>query len=330
MSQPRIQNIALVGASGNVGSQILHYLLAATDAGKANFHITLISRSDSKATLPEHASITVKRGAYDDASFLSSAFQDQDVAIFALGFMAMEHQKLMIEAAVDAGVEWILPTEYAGDGANEAMIDRVPLVWPKREARRLIATLSAERNAGRTKWIGVVTNPWVPFSVQTGMFGIDPYEKKATLYEDAGCFNVSTLEQVGKGVAGLLALPVKDEKDGRRSLQHYANGFVYISSALTTQREMFQAAVKATGTKEEDWMVSHSSCKERLRVAQDAFAKGDFRAGADGTYAVYMGEGLGGDYEEKAKEDREVLGLQVESVDGFVQSAVEKGPFRVM
>lgn len=326
----QLQNIALIGAGGNVGSQILRHLLAANDSGKANFHITILSRSDSKATFPDHASITVKRGAYNDAAFLSSAFAGQDAAIFALGFMAMEHQKTMIAAAVDAGVAWILPTEYAGDGANEAMLDKVPLFWPKREAREQISALSAEKNASRTKWIGVVTNPWVPFSLQTGMFGIDPYEKKATLYEDSGSFNVSTLEQVGKGVAALLTLPVSAATDARRSLQHYANGFVYISSVLTTQREMFDAALKATGTSEGDWNVGRSSCKERLQVAQEAFAKGDFRAGADGTYAVYMGEGLGGNYEVKAKEDREVLGLQTEGVDAFVKQAVEKGPFRVM
>lgn len=331
MPQPNhIKNIALVGATGNVGSQILHHLLQSSPT----FNITVVTRSDSKATLPEdNTSVTVKRGSYDDTTFLSTVFANQDVLILALGFMAMDHQKALIEAAVKAGVEWILPTEYAGDGANEAMIDRVPLFWPKREARRLISKLAAEQaegqGEGRSKFIAVVTNPWVPFSLQTGMFGIDPYERKVTLYEDAGGFNVSTLEQVGRGVARLLNLPVKDEGNPRASLQHYANGFVYISSALTTQRELFGAALKVTGTTEADWDISRSSCAERLRVAEEKFAQGDMMAGADGTYAVYMGEGMGGDYENKAAEDRKVLGLETESVEGFVKSAVEMGAFRV-
>ena len=45
-------------------------------------------------------------------------------------------QGKMIEAAARAGVKWILPTEYAGDGLNEGMVEAVPLFHPKREARR--------------------------------------------------------------------------------------------------------------------------------------------------------------------------------------------------
>lgn len=320
-----IKSIAIVGASGNVGTQAVRYLLAAN-----RFNITIISRADSTATFPNDASITVKRGAYNDTTFLASALQDQEVLILALGFMAMGDQASLISAAVDAGVEWILPTEYAGDGLNDAMVNRVPLFWPKREARQQISKLSAEKTGGKTKWIGVASNPWVPFSIQTGMFKIDPWKKAATLFEDAGNFNVSTIEQIGRGIAKLLALPVGNEADRRSSLEYYANNFVYISSALTTQRELFASALNATGTAEADWTVSHSSCRERLRVAEEKFAAGDMLAGADGTYAVYMGEGLGGDYEAKAKEDREVLGLEVEDVDAIVKQSVELGPFSVM
>lgn len=70
----------------------------------------------------------------------------------------MDVQKTMIEAAAQAGVKWILPTEYAGDGMNQHMVDNAPLFWPKREARKQVEEL-AKTHEG-LKWIGVATNPW--------------------------------------------------------------------------------------------------------------------------------------------------------------------------
>lgn len=78
--------------------------------------------------------------------------------------MAMGEQRTLIDAAAKAGVKWILPTEYAGDGLNEAMVESVPLFHPKREARKQVEAL-AEREEGceGVKWIGVATGPWMEF-----------------------------------------------------------------------------------------------------------------------------------------------------------------------
>lgn len=86
-----------------------------------------------------------------------------DAAIFALNFMAMSEQKTLIDAAAKAGVEWILPTEYAGDGLNEAMVESVPLFHPKREARRQVEALAGRKECEGVKWIGVATGPWTEF-----------------------------------------------------------------------------------------------------------------------------------------------------------------------
>jgi len=237
--------------------------------------------------------------------------------------MAGGYQALMLESAVEAGVKWIIPNEYSLDGMNNAMVDKAPLTWPKREARQLVEKVSAE-HGGKAKWIGVATNPWVPFGIQTGSFGINIYKKTATLYSDAGSFNVSTLDQVGRGIAALLSLPVTNEQNPRASLTHYGNNFVYISSAFITQQQLFEAMQRATGTTQADWEISHSTCAERLRVAQEKFAAGDVFGGADGIFSVYMAEG---NYEDKAKADREVLGLQeLSNLDGIAKEAVESPP----
>ena len=139
-----------------MGGSALKHLL---DTGR--FNITIITRESSSTTFPSSPSVTVQRGSYDDASFLSVAFSGQDAVLFALNFMAMGGQSKLITAAAQAGVKWILPTEYAGDGSNQAMMDAVPLFGPKVAARKQIEEL-AKTHEG-LKWIGIVTNPWTEF-----------------------------------------------------------------------------------------------------------------------------------------------------------------------
>ena len=236
----------------------------------------------------------------------------------------MDQQPALIEAAAKAGIKWILPTEYAADGLNKSLMDAVPLYYGKGAARKQIEEL-AETYEG-LKWIGVATNPWTEFSLVRGMFGIDIPAKKFVFYEDGGKFNTSTIEQVGKGVAALLCLPIRDAERPRVSLEYYANNFGYISSFLTTQQELFEAVLKATRTNEADWYVERSTIEGsggRIAKAQEELKKGNFMGGADVAYGYYMGDGLGGNYEEKARADREVLGLEVGDLDRVMAEVVK-------
>ncbi len=100
----------------------------------------------------------MKKGSYTDGPFLQEAFKDQDVVIFALHFMAQSAQIGMIDEAAKAGVKWIVPNEYAGDGMNKAMAEGVPVFVPKKQAREHIDELSKTHEG--LAWIGVATNPF--------------------------------------------------------------------------------------------------------------------------------------------------------------------------
>lgn len=139
-------------ASGQVGSSILTHLLESPHP----FKISVVTRTDSSATLP--SSVTVHKGAYTDASFLGTAFKSQDVVIFALHFMAQGAQNGMIDAAAKAGVQWIIPNEYAGDGLNADMMNASVVFGQKVQSRRHVEELSKTHEGLR--WIGVATNPF--------------------------------------------------------------------------------------------------------------------------------------------------------------------------
>ena len=107
MSSP-LKNIAIVGASGTLGTPVLSALLA------SNIHnITVVARRESTATFP--SSVTVKKGDYNSASFLYSAFSGQNVLILILPIRALDGQTRLIAAASKAGVKYVLPTEYGSD-----------------------------------------------------------------------------------------------------------------------------------------------------------------------------------------------------------------------
>ncbi|KAK3669668.1 hypothetical protein LTR78_010420 [Recurvomyces mirabilis] len=320
MSDNHIRKIALVGASGNIGSTTLTHLLHSPHP----IHITAISRPDSTATFPTHSRLTVLKGSYDDPTFLAQAFAGQDLVMFALSFMALNAEKPMIEAAAIAGVKWIVPNEYAGDGLNKSMVEGVPVFGPKRETRRYVEELAGKYEG--LKWIGVATNPFLEFCLGRKLFGIDQDEKTATIYPDAGSFNTSTMEMIGLAIARMLALPISNSEDKRSSLEYYANNFLYVSSFCVTQRQLLASVQKATGTKEAEWKVDESkTVKGWVEECREGLKKGDMKAGWGLTFAYYMGEGLGGNYESKAREDRRVLGLPEEDLDEIVKGVVGGG-----
>jgi NmrA-like family len=168
-----IRNVAIVGvwhsigpltnstntskATGNLGSLILQALLS-TDA---RFNVTALTRSTSTATFPPGTEdrITILKGDYDSPNFLSLAFTGQDALLLVLhGSAIIQPQIKLIEAAADAGVKWILPTEYGTDSANMELTNAVPINSVKVPAKLHLETLTTQYEG--MKWIGVVTNLW--------------------------------------------------------------------------------------------------------------------------------------------------------------------------
>lgn len=147
-----------------------------------------------------------------------------------------------------------------------------------------------------------------------GLFSINIADKTYTHYSGAGPFNNSSQEQVGRGMAALLSLPV-NSSNSRASLEHYTKNFVYILSFLLTQKRLFEAVKQATDTSDAEWLIRESSIDQRISTAKDKFAQGDVYSGPDG-------EGMGGDYEAKAQEDRKVLGIYEEDLVELVRATV--------
>lgn len=144
-----LKNVALVGASGNLGSKVLSALLK-----QDKHNITVISRPESSAQFP--SSVKVHKATFTDAGALESAFADQDVVVVMLAFAALGDETTIIEAAARAGVKYVIPSAYGASDLYTKMADAVPLF------KRQGVILEAIKSLG-LKYVVVVTNTWIDY-----------------------------------------------------------------------------------------------------------------------------------------------------------------------
>ncbi|KAK3389214.1 hypothetical protein B0H63DRAFT_463185 [Podospora didyma] len=300
----QLRKITIVGAGGGVGSWILS---AALDLGHT---VSVITRPDSDTSKLPSGVTAIHRASYDDVEAITPLLVGQDVLVLAIGFMAVQLQKHIIQAAAAAGVPWIVPTEYT---SQSELSDRIkhfnPVFGLKDVFRKQIEEL------GVSSWIGVVNNPWTEFSLRmgSGAFGIDVLAKKATLYNGGRTkFNTTTFPRVGRSLAAVLALP-----DAELARRGYKNNVVYFSSFLVNQRDLLESVLKATGESESEWTIEDVGAEETVNEA----AKQPFDTRL--LYATVAREGFGGNYQDKVVINKE-FGFEQEDLDAVVKSVVDE------
>jgi hypothetical protein len=301
-------------AGGQVGSFIV------AELQKKSFHITAITREGSSNTPSE--GVEIKTVNYENPSTIVDALKGQDALIITMAVTAPpDTQAILIKAAADAGVPWLLPNEFGMDDTNQKAGDESLIAPPKRQVRQYIEQL------GVSKWIGIATSFWYEYSLAgPGLFGIDISTKEVIFFDEgAATLNVSTWPQTARGVAAVLSLPIypKDENDDSVTLSSYANNYVRIASFALSQREMFDSLKRVTGTSDSDWKISSVGAKERYQDSMRRLGEGDRRAFAHAMYTRYMYGDDAGYYEKTVGLDNEKLGLPKEDLDEFTKKSVE-------
>ncbi|KAK8046641.1 hypothetical protein PG996_014705 [Apiospora saccharicola] len=302
-----VKNVAIVGATGTVGTYIVDELLK---AGK--HQVTAITRQDSTAAIPE--GVKVAKVDYDNHDSLIAALRGHDVLIITMSVQAPKESQLkLVDAAADAGVRWILPNEWGLDQTNEALADGAFMGAP--EPRR-------------PSWIGVVCGFWYDFSLGGSplRYGFDFANRSVTLFDEGTQpINTTTFPQVGRAVARLLALPTEEkDKSGEKkgSLAHFRNGFVYISSFCASQKDMLESALRVTGTKIEDWQVGLEGSADRYARGLKMMQEGNMAGFVQAMYTRTFFPNDDGAYERRHGLHNGLLGLPVEDMDEFTKLAI--------
>jgi hypothetical protein len=111
----------------------------------------VISRKESEAVFPP--GVTILKPDFSSRS-LEAAFRGQDAVVSAVGATAFNEQKALVDAAIQAGVQRFIPSEFSANSQNEAVLRLLPLFGQKND---LIKYLMSKESTGLT-WTGIATS----------------------------------------------------------------------------------------------------------------------------------------------------------------------------
>lgn len=244
MSSPLIKKVLVIGAGGTVGTSAIKALL------EERFLVTGLTRQSSKTTLP--AGVRHVKTDYSEASLLD-AFKGQDAIVSTISPEGLPTQKLIIDAAIAAGVKVFLPSEYGVDTSIRSSPDVVPALGPKIET---VDYLKSQQD--KISWTVLITGSLFDWGLKIPSFGgWNIPARTVTIYDGGNIpYEATNLDQVGKAIAASL-----------KNSELSKNQYVYVNSFTITQNEVLKAVEKATGEK---FTVSQSTAEE---LWQDGAAK---------------------------------------------------------
>ncbi|KAH7211401.1 hypothetical protein DER44DRAFT_194403 [Fusarium oxysporum] len=308
---PAIQGrkIVITGGSGQLGKPTIDALV---ELGAHT--ITAIQRPEAASTFP--VGITVKKGNLRDEAFLTEVLKGQDVLVLMPPLAQLvELQEPAIRAAANAGVPYILPSEFGPDPFAVQLVEENELLIAKKRIRDLIESI------GVSSWISIAVGPWLDAGLNQGLWGIDAKTRKATIWRGADAkINTATISHTAEAVAAVLSLPEAE-------LAKYKNKAVYTPSFHLTQREILDAVQRATGTTDADWDIMTRDVNEVAREYEDKISQGDGVAPFVKFFITHFLEGHGGDFNHKVHstelEKLEQLGLHKEDLVQAITVALQ-------
>ncbi|KAI1328801.1 putative isoflavone reductase family protein CipA [Xylariaceae sp. FL0255] len=254
-----IKNVAILGATGNVGGPALKAILA---AGK--FTVTAITRAGATHKFP--ADVKTKEADLSSIDSLTAAFRGQDAVVNTTNIPDPETNIRVVDAARTAGVYRFIPADF-GQNPDTCHTDEFPVFGFK------IATLkhlkaSTKSGEGEMTWSAIINGPFLDWNMSIGFLGINLPKKRAEIISGGNTATYyTTLEMVGQAVAGVLLHPAET-----------ANRPVFVNSVIKTQNELLALAKEALGS--DGWTITEEDNKEHFAWALAEMKKGNFEFAA--------------------------------------------------
>ncbi|KAI1371624.1 NAD(P)-binding protein [Hypoxylon crocopeplum] len=299
-----IKNVAVVGATGKIGRPIVEHLLASK-----LFSVTVLTR-DQNRQLGFPANVTVTEVDYDSIESLEAALKGQDALVSAMAFEAIHEQKNVVDAAANAGVKRMIPSEYGNDLMNPKLA-AFPIYQPKIAIRKRCEQKAAENPT--FSWT-TIHNASFLGPDWTLDFIVDVKQRKADI-KDGGdvLFCATTYEDIAQAVIGILT-----------HLEETANRPVRISSVNTTQNELVTIAKELGAT--DGWDLTYSQTEDLESEALRRWAEGDH---SDEVIAMFInrafiGKGWGGYFPVRDNDLLGIKGLERDELKAIVKLAIDR------
>ncbi|KAL8801476.1 MAG: hypothetical protein Q9182_004443 [Xanthomendoza sp. 2 TL-2023] len=295
-----LKNVIILGASGNVGKPAVDALL------KAGFNVTALTRKSSSATFPSEVKVQHIDDDYPSDQLLA-AFRGQDAVLNLLPPVSVEQHNGIADAAAEAGVKRIIPSEFGSDTTNPKIVEMIPMFGGKAAITQYLKT---KESAGLS-WTAIINGAFFDWGLYTGFLGFDLKTHTATIFDSGdAAVNSTNLTDVAKTIVSVLSNP-----------EGTANKFIYIQSVKATQNEILAALEKSTGKK---WTVKKRSAVEARQTGGEKLGKGDMSGIPDLiTGGIFSGEPAA-DYATTRGLTNDLVGLKElplqELIDQVVQS----------
>ncbi|CEJ83164.1 hypothetical protein VHEMI03185 [[Torrubiella] hemipterigena] len=289
------KNVAIIGASGNIGKIILEALLRAQI-----YSVTVITRVDSDATF---VTPNVYRSDFSEGD-LVDAFRGQDVIISAVGAAAFDEQQKIIDCALAAGVRHFMPSEFSASSQDEAVNKLLPLFSKKAD----LITYLREQEPKGLSWSGIATSGLLDWGLLNGFLEFDIPNKRATVWDDGNkSFTMTNEKQLGDAVIAAL-----------KHWDQVSNRYIYVASVETTQNKIVEALEKATASK---WDILHVKTETQVQEATKQLTNGDYSGALTLVRATVFSNipGLKSNYAKDEVLSNDVLGLEMEEIEETVQ-----------
>ncbi|KAF2642257.1 NAD(P)-binding protein [Massarina eburnea CBS 473.64] len=294
-----ISNVALIGGTGTIGAPILEALK------KSSFNTSVLNRQSSKSTYKDVNVITVPDDLNTPA--LASIFKDNsiDALIIAIKPSNVESQKKLINAALEAGVQRVMPADFGScDSADAKTNELMPLMGRKKEIRDYLISLEGK---GKLTWTSLITAHFFDWGLGGGLLRFDVRNRKAYIIDGGDIkFSASNLDFIAHAVIKVLQRP-----------EETANKLLYIHGFYITQNELVAVLEKVTGDKFE--RISQNSEEEIAKEAPKVLA-GDMEAYEE---LVAVWGIVAGDWSKRETFANNLLGLKEDNLEEAVRNVVQ-------
>ncbi|KAI9808508.1 MAG: hypothetical protein M1827_007213 [Pycnora praestabilis] len=312
-----LKNIAIVGPGGNVGSAIIKALLR-----DGTFNITAITRPASTYTSATNGTpttsntddntntVTTTTADFSSSTSLTHALQNQDALLCCVpaGATKFALQKIIIDAAIEAGVKLFFASEFVSDVCSDHYE-----IFPKEfvgEKKKVRLYLDERAGNGDIGWTALNGGPFFDMWLTKGHAGFNIPARRAKIYGTGNNLSCWTpLPTVAAAVVQMLHDP-----------KPILNRGVFISGVKgVTQNAILEALEFEM---DDQFEVEYVDLRPIKEDALEALAKGMFKAAT-------MGLAISFNFNEEDskanfwdKVENELLDVQPVSVREAVRAAM--------
>ncbi|KAJ6007082.1 hypothetical protein N7522_005433 [Penicillium canescens] len=310
MSAP-LERVAIIGATGRIGGAFAEALVK---TGKHT--VTALTRTESKGKLPVGVkSVGVN---YDDEASIVEALKGQQFLAITLSVTAPDDLHARIAAAAGkAEVPYVMPNVFGYPIEPKGVTEDD---WYSQLSLNRIGDVE---NTNFSSTIKMSCGFWYEWSLALGnqWFGFSIKDRKVTFFDDGKrIITVSTWDQCGRALAGLLSLP---ESEGPTSVASFKTKEVLISSFRVSQRDMLDSLHRVLRTTDADWEILYEPTAKRVQDGIEEMKNGIFEGFAKMLYgSVFLTSNRFSDYAATMPLVNELLGLPTEDLDEATKRTV--------